>query len=40
MAAPHVTAVVGIIKMYKPTATLSEVKDILKKDSLPGPVDL
>jgi len=34
MASPHVAAVVGIIKMYKPQATLSEVKDILKKDGL------
>ena len=40
MATPHVAAVVGIIKMYKPTATFDEVKDILKKDSLPGPSEL
>jgi subtilisin family serine protease len=33
MATPHVAAVVAIIKMYNPNATLDDVRNILAKNS-------
>jgi len=40
MATPHVSAVVSIIKMYNPSATVDDVRNLLKNNSLPWPSEL